>query len=267
MAEMKSPFHFKGKIGNFRYYYNKAAKKWIVAGIGTVSKDIMMNNLAYLHNRENMSEFSVLNKAASYLRQALLDIDHLNAGYYFGTMVKILKIIQKKDIPGTRGRRNVFTSKHKELLLDIEFNENHPFTQVLTRHIAVNADANRNKIAINIPNLTSFYEINWPNPFTWYRITLVIGQQPDFCWDDAFGLYVPAYPLIHDNSIAVRSDWMKRSIVGVDIDLTASFNEGKQPPDDVTVLVAVGIELATNMVGDSFSASPGSGTMALVACL
>jgi hypothetical protein len=267
MAEMRSPFHFKGKIGNFRYYFNKAAKKWVVSGNGGASKELIMNNPAFVHTRENMSEFSVLNKAASYLRKALLDLDHLNAGYYFSFIVKVLRIIQKKDFSGTLGRRNIFMSKHKELLPDINFNVDHPFWQVLTRHIAVAADPERNCIAINIPNLTSYYEVNWPTPFSWYRITLVIGQQPDFIWDEAFGLYVPAYPLIHDNSIAVRSEWMKRSKTGVDIELSASFREGKEPPEDVTVLVAVGIELATNMVGNSYSASPGNGTMALVACL
>jgi hypothetical protein len=93
---------------------------------------------------------------------------------------------------------------------------------------------------------------------------LVIGQQPDYLWKDDFGIYDPAYPLLHDRSIAVKSEWMKQSHQNIDIELTASFREQNLPPDDVLVFAAMGVEVASNIIDDT--GSKGNGTMAIVAC-
>lgn len=267
MAEMIGPVHFRGKIGNLRYYYLKSAKKWVVAGNGGANKELILNNPAFVRTRENMSEFGACGTTASALRKALIELDHLNAGYYMGEVVKLMKIIQKKDIPGVPGHRNIFISRFKSLLTTINFNANHPFSQVLSHQIEVNADQNRNTIAVRIPDICSYYEISWPVTFDWYRISLVIAQQPDCRWSEEFGVYLSPYPMAHANSVTVRSVWLKRSRDTVDIDLTASFPDTKLPPDDVTVVVAVGIEIATNMVGNAFVSADGCGTMAIIACL
>jgi hypothetical protein len=267
MAIMKGPFHLQGKIGDLRYYYNRAAKKWCVSGKGGANKDIVANNPNMVHNRENNNEFKAVGKWSSLLRKALIGIDHLNKGYYMKYVVKIAKLIQKKDIPGVMGQRNIFSSRFKSMLLDINFNEEHPFSQVFSHRVSVNADPSRKAITLSILDLVSYFEISWPKPFEWYRITMVIAQQPDYLWSSEFQIYDPAYPLLFDRSIVVRSEWLKRSRGSVDIALSASFRENELSPDDVSVVVAMGVELAANMVGDSFSASPGNGTMAIVACL
>lgn len=264
MAEMKGPFHLRGKIGNLRYYYNRAAKKWCVSGNGGANKDLMMNNPKMMHNRENMSEFKACSLWSSLLRKALFDIDHLNSGYYMGGIVKLAKIIQKKDIPGIMGHRNIFSSRFKSLLTNINFNTEHPFSQVFSRIPTTISDPLRKTITLTTPNFNSFYELAWSRPFEWYRITLVIGQQPDYLWKDDFGVYDPVYPLLHDRSIAVRSEWMKQSRQNIDIELTASFREQNLPPDDVLVFAAMGIEVANNIIDDT--GSKGNGTMAIIAC-
>ena len=264
MAEMKGPFHLRGKIGDLRYYYNRAAKKWCVSGNGGANRDLMMNNPSMVHNRENMSEFKACSLWSSLLRKALLSIDHLNSGYYMGGIVKLAKIIQKKDIPGEIGHCNIFSSRFKQLLFNINFNADHPFSQVFSRIPTVTADPLRKTITLTTPDFNAFYELAWPRPFEWYRITLVIGQQPDYLWKNEFGVYDPAYPLLHDRSIVVRSEWMKRSRTNCNIELTASFRDPELPPDDVLVFAAMGVEVANNMFDDTDS--KGNGTMAIVGC-
>lgn len=267
MAIMKGPFHLQGKIGDLRYYYNSAAKKWCVSGNGGANREIIAKNPNMVHNREINNEFKAVTKWGSLLRKALLDIDHLNKGYYMSLMVRAAKAIQKMDIPGVMGQRNIFSSRFKWMLPDIIFNEDHPFRQVFSHRLLINADPSRKEITLSIQNLVSWFEISWPQPFEWYRITLVIAQQPDYLWNPAFKIYNPAYPLLHDRSISVRSEWLKRSQRSVDIVLAASFRDTELPPDDVSVVVAMGVELASSMVGDSYAVSPGNGTMAIVACL
>lgn len=267
MAEFKSPFRIKGKIGNLRYYYNRAAKKWCVSGNGGANKDLIMNNPKFVHNRENMSEFGACGKWSSLVRKTLIDLDHLNYGYYMGEIVKLAKLIQKKDIPGVLGHRSIFSSKYKSMLMSINFNTEHSFSQVFSHLAKITSDSERKIITLTIQDFNSYHELIWPRLFEYYRITLVIGQLPDYLWKDEFEIYDPAYPLLYDRSITVRSEWLKRSRDGVGIALLASFRDTELPADDVSVVVAMGVELASNMVGDSFSASSGNGTMAIVACL
>ncbi len=267
MAEMEGPLHFKGKIGDLRYYYNRFVKKWIVAGNGGANRNLIMNNPKFVHTRECMSEFSACSKWSSQLRKCLLDIDHLNAGYYMGNVVKLAKIIQRKDIPGIPGRRSIFSSRYKSLLTRLDFNSEHPFSQVLSYCPELTSGPEAEWVTLKIPGFTSYYELNWPKPFEWYRIVLVISQLSDYIWNEAYMMYLPQYPLLEDRSMTARSEWMKRSRNSVDIALTASFREEALPPHDVSVPVAVGVELASYMSGNSFSAAPGNGTMAIVACL
>jgi hypothetical protein len=73
-----------------------------------------------------------------------------------------LKIIQKKDIPGEIGHRNIFSSRFKQLLLNINFNADHPFSQVFFRIPTVTADPLRKTITLTTPISMRF--MNWPGP-------------------------------------------------------------------------------------------------------
>ena len=133
MAEITGPFRFKGSLGNLRCYWNSAAKKWVVAGKGGANKDLIYNSPVFARTRENMSEFTACGLWCKQIRMGLMDIDHLNAGYYMSEIVKLSKVIQKMDQISERGHRSIESFKYKSLLTDINFNEQHPFKQVVIR--------------------------------------------------------------------------------------------------------------------------------------
>ena len=62
MGEITGPFRFKGSLGNFRSYYNSAARKYVVATKGGATRDLIFNHPAFAHQRENMTEFGTCGK-------------------------------------------------------------------------------------------------------------------------------------------------------------------------------------------------------------
>ena len=266
MAEITGPFRFKGSLGNIRVYWNSAAQKWVVATKGGANRDLILNNPAFARVRENMSEFSACGKWSSLVRKGLLAVDHLNWGYYMAEIVKLSKIIQKMDRMGVKGHRNIEPSKHKSLLTDLVFNQLHPFKKVLLRHPEVIADAQRKNITLNLSQFYPWYELGWTATYSCYRFTLAVAQLSDYTFVEEDGGYGPAHFGLETKKATVYSDWLMRNTDATDVSLTASFADDAIPPDDATVMVAVGIEFATRLSGDSISSGPRDGTMALVAC-
>ena len=267
MAEITGPFRFKGSLGNFRVYWNKAAKKWVVATKGGGRRESILYSPVFARTRENMSEFKACGKFCKLIRIGLFHLDHLNWGYYMSWIVQLSKVIQLKDVDSKRGQRNIEPSKCKSLLTDINFNEEHPFKQVVIRHPEVISDAERNTITVKLPKFYPWYELRWKEDYSNYRFLLTIAQLSDYNCVEEDGGYGPVHYGIENKSITVNSDWMMHDTNAVDISLTASFKEDAIPPSDATVLVALGIEFASSVSGNSYSAAKGDGTMALVACL
>ena len=267
MAEITGPFRFKGSVGNFRCYYNSAAKKWVVSTKGGPTKEALENSPNFARSRENMSEFKACGKWSSLIRKALFEIDHLNYGYYMAGIVQLAKSLQVMDALGKRGHRNIEPSKFKPLLADIVFNELHPFKQVLARQPEVIADPQRQTITLNIAQFRPKYELRWPQRQSWFRFTLAIAQLSDFTYVEEDGGYGPAHFGLNANKATFVSEWMMQGTEAVDISMTASFADDAIAPEDATVLVALGIEFGNKMSGNTFSSGPKDGTMALVACL
>ena len=90
--------------------------------------------------RENDEEMKACDAWCKQVRFGLLDLDHLNAGYYMGDVVKLVKVIQKMDPIGLKGQRSFVSSKYKSLLTDLNFNAVHPFKKTLMHSPEVISD-------------------------------------------------------------------------------------------------------------------------------
>jgi hypothetical protein len=268
MAEITGPFRFKGSLGNLRCYWNSAAKKWVVAGKGGANINLIYNSPVFARTRENMSEFTACGLWGKQIRMGLFDLDHLNAGYYMGGIVKLAKVIQLLDhTTEIRGHRNIESSKFKSLLTDINFNEQYPFKQIVMRRPEVISDDERMSFIVNLPQFYPIHELVWRKPYSFFRFSLAIAQLSDYMWDDRNRLFMPAHPDLDAKRVTVYGDWLIKSAETVDISLTASFADNAFPAEDVTVMVALGIEFASKLSNNSVSWAKGDGTMALIACL
>jgi hypothetical protein len=256
-----------GTFDGLRHYVNPATGQYIIAGKGGTTKEQLHKNPKLVRCRENMHEFGICGKWTHLLRMNLFEIIHLCFGNYTSGLNSFAKNIQKKDVVGTKGDRNIESSKYKSLLTSLNFNERHPFKQVLNRDPEVITDAERKTITVNIPKFYSYQELSWPRPFSYYRLSLQIGQLSDYLWDEKEQKYAPEYWRAENNRVVVRSEWMSKITDPVDISLTASFADDKLPAEHVTVTVGLGIEIGMNEAPGTISFNKGDGTMALIACL
>lgn len=267
MAEIKGPFQFEGSMGGMNFYYNKVLKRWIARKNGGASKKAIKTSPAFARTRENNNEFTACNEVCQLFRQSLMELDHLNYGYYMGDVVKHVKIIQLMDPEGDRGYRNIEFSQHKSILTDINFNEQHPFNRVVMRHPEVITDDERQTVVVNLLQFYPRKELIWRKGYSFYRFTVTIAQLSDCVWDVKNKTYKLVHPDLEVRSVTVYSEWMRPGTDAVDISMHASFAGNAIPPSDATVLVGVGIEFATMVSNNTISWTKGDGTMTLIDCL
>jgi hypothetical protein len=267
MAKFDGPFQFDGSMGGMNFYYNKVLKRWIARKNGGASKQQIENSRAFARTRENMSEFGACNELSGLLRIALFDMDHLNYGYYMGDVVKKFKIIQLMDPEGARGHRNIEFSQHKSILTDINFNEQHPFNQIVMRHPEVITDDERQTVVVNLPQFQPRKELIWRKPYFYFRFTVTIAQLTDYKWNELYKAYEFVHRDLESRSVTVYSDWLTLGTNAEDISLSASFADNAIPPADATVLVALGVEFATMLSNKTISWTKGDGTMKILDCL
>ena len=266
MAHLTGPIQFTGSLGNLRSYYDKRLKRIILSTKGGATKEQIKNNPAFARTRENMSEFKACGNWASQLRLSLLSIAHLHQGFYFGEIVALAKIIQKRDDDHPRGHRSIESSKAAWLLQHLNFNRDHPFDQVLSNQIEVSFSDDKKTVTFKTLGFKSFSRLNWPTGYNWYRIVLVIAQIPDHEWNEKENSYKPLYLNLAQLTVSTFSDWYPRSTDPRDIILAASFAHPALQQPGTTVIVAVGVEVIASAMGSSAINSTGSGTMKIVKC-
>jgi hypothetical protein len=267
MAKFDGPFQFDGSMGGMNFYYNKVLKRWIARKNGGASKKQIETSPSLARIRENMSEFGACNELCGLFRKSLLDLDHLNYGYYMGDVVKKFKIVQLMDPEGDRGHRNIEFSQHKSILTDINFNEQHPFNQVVMRHPEVITDDERQTVMVNLPQFYPRKELIWRKPYSFYRFTVTIAQLSDYKWNELHKAYEIVHTGLNNRSVTVYSDWLLVGTNADDISLAASFADNAIPPSDATVMVAQGVEFATMLSNKTISWTKGDGTMKILDCL
>ena len=267
MAEIEGPLRFKGSMGDVSCYWNSVLKKWIVRKKGGPHKEHIKKSSTFKVVRLNLEEFKACGKWCHLLRVGLYELDDFNYGLYMSGIVQLAKTIQLMDEESGIGRRNIESSKYKSLLLDINFNDLHPFDKVVRRHPEVISDEARMSFTVSLPQFFSRRELIWRNDFTHYRFALTITQLSDYiCYANSKD-NGPAHLNLEDRRVVVFSEWIRKSAEPKDISLSASFPENAIPPTDATVLVGLGVEFANSPSGYSFFSAKGDRTMKLVACL
>ena len=267
MAEIIGPLRFKGAMSGMNCYYNSLLKRWIIRKNGGPSKAHIEKSSSCARIRENDEEMKACDAWCKQVRYGLFDLDHLNAGYYMGEVVKLAKTIQKLDPIGLKGQRDVASSKYKSLMTDLNFNALHPFYQTLIRRPEVILDDERQTFIVNLAQFFPKQELVWGKQFFYYRFTLSITQLSDYNWVEAHRAHEAAHAKLHNSRKTVYTDWLDRYTEAVDISLTASFKDNEILAEDTTVLVALGVEFATELSNKTISWNKGDGTMAIIASL
>ena len=264
MAHNDGPIQFKGSIGNIRSYYDRSLKKYILSTKGGANKNLIKNNPAFARTRDCMNEFTGCSKWSSKFRKCLLVIDHLMYSRYFSMLVKMSKAIQVRDEENTYGFRSIEPSKAPYLLREINFNQQIPFQGVIREAYSVNFSQDKKTVRFSMPGFIPRTRLNWPTPFQLFRFYLVIAQVSDMVWNEKDRHY---YLVVDDLGRLTRcstSEWMVNNAEPVDILMEVSFDESALTLPGTTVIVALGVEMATDVTGGTAYVTPGNGTMGIV---
>lgn len=266
MAQNEGPIQFKGSLGNIRSYYDRGLKKYILTTKGGANKNLIMNNPAFARSRDCMNEFTACSKWASMLRKCLLCIDHLMFSRYFAEVVRTSKAIQLRDEESTYGFRSIEASNAPYLLREINFNQQHPFRGVIREAYGVIFSQDKKTALFSMIGFIPGSRLSWPTPFQSFRLYLVVAQLSDMVWNEMDRRY---YPVVEDLRRLTRcsiSDWMVNNMEPVDIEMEVSFDEPALTRSGTTVIVALGIEMASEVTGSCAYISPGNGSMGIVEC-
>ena len=266
MASNDGPIQFKGSLGNIRSYYDKGLKKTILSTKGGANKNLIKNNPAFARTRDCMNEFAGCSKFASLLRRCLLVIRQLMYARFYSGVVRLSKEIQVRDLESSYGYRSILASKATFLLREINFNRDNPFVGVIREAFGVIFSQDRRTVTFSMPGFIPRSGLSWPTRFSSFRLYLVIGQIADLVWDETDLRYKPVVRDLEVQTRCAISDWMPNNAEPVDILLQASFDKPALSQPGTTIIVALGVEMASGITEGSAYIAPGNGTVGIIEC-
>jgi hypothetical protein len=266
MATNEGPIKFRGSFGNMRGYYDSGLKRNILSTKGGANKNLIKNSPAFAQSRKCMNEFAGCSKFASMVRMCLLSISQLMYSRYYSGIVRLSKEIQVRDMSSTFGFRNVESSKSAWLLREINFNKQYPFQGVIRDAFGVVFSQDKKTVQFSMIGFIPRLRLLWPTPFAAFRLYLLIGQVSDLVWSEHDRCYMPAVQGLGHLTRYTVSEWMSNGVAPLDILMETSFDAPAFREAGTTVIVALGIELATSVTEGSAYIPRGNGTVGIVEC-
>jgi len=266
MAHNDGPIKFNGSLGNIRSYYDSGLKKTILTTKGGANKNLILNNPAFARTRDCINEFTACSIWASLLRRSFLDIDHLMYSRYYAEIVKLTKEIQVKDQESPYGFRSIEASKSAYMLREISFNRQHPFNGVIRDAYSIVLSPDKKTVNFTMNGFTPMSKLSWPTRFSAFRLYLAIAQVSDMVWNERDKRFNTIYSDLERLTQCTVTDWMGRNMEPVDIEMEVSFDEPALTQSGTTVVVALGIEMATDVSSGGAYIPPGNGTVGIVEC-
>jgi hypothetical protein len=264
MSDEKDPYAFNGSFGDFRSYDDPGTGKHIIARKGGPSSKQFKNDPNYARARERSNELGGRSTWSSLVKKSLSDIGHLTHVRCFNQIMAGGRQIQQKEPDGIHGYRIVSVKNNPEALAMIDFNESHPFRNVIRFANETILFPDKQTVTLHIPEFITSRDVRWGLKFYAVRLSMVIAQVSDVVWNPVLKVYEPVVPDLDILSKCVVSDWMVRNSTPNDVRLEASFEEPAFSSPGSSVIVAMGVEVSLNTIMGQPYAVPRDGSMAIV---
>jgi len=240
MAYQTGNIKYRGSFKSIRQWRIAHDPKTYAGEKGGANRDLIMNNPAFARTRENMSEFEgcgVAVKAILIGLQALIP-EHTDT-HFTGRMTKLIKIINVRDVEGSKGNRTICFSLNRPLLKTLTFHEKKKIDFELRKCIRTSHSESRTEATITVKGLN-------PNPSLvpgnaqYYRVINHLSVISDYVYNMLCRGYEPLSSTDSTGTIAY-SDY-----IPVNTPLTAgvkaAFMDGILLTESNTVMQSVGIE-------------------------
>jgi hypothetical protein len=247
MAKLSGPLRFEGKLDEFSAYKMKGCEGTVLRmGWGPSKKDVHTKD-CYELLRKNNREFGGRSTTGAYLKRILKPLQGVVDYNLSPALNGLLKPVQEADLESTWGTRNVLISRKPFLLEGLNLNRRNPFDAVVSSPIQTKVDKLAGTALVNVPEFLPSINFFPPTNFSVCRITAVMGIAPDFYYAEP--RYKPLPAFTKWQNVTASSEWFLASkgcpSCELDLSLPATL-----PEEGFSLLVAVGIEVGTPLMGE-----------------
>ena len=243
MATFKGPFKFIGRIGNIRYYQVPGDDRTYAAERGKVPRVILKASPVFENSRKTSFEFTPKSRCAKDVRLALGNWSQPIVNRQLQCkLVSIMNDIVELDDILKKGKREIYLSRYKDLLYNVDYHFIKPLSEILRCPYTVEAEENRKTVTVKIKGLNPSKHIKAPSLASHFQLCLGLGTVKDYTYNPDILGYEPT----KNNNDNIRREilfpWTPvDSDVMDDITLTVSLPDDYVVGDDITVVRGFGI--------------------------
>ncbi len=233
-----------GSMGNVSIYKMQGNDEIIVRMKGGPTKKQIKTKPQFEMVRRNNSEWAGCTKMGSLIREGFYAMKHLEDYPVTGALNAICKFIQKRDEVNELGKRSVFLSQNKEILLGFNFSRKQVLESVLRIPIESTLNRQTGRTEVKIPAInTDLYLYNFRN-LPYFRILGQLGGVSDMIYKAEKKGYEEVHSGYCDSKTGIfRSVWMPTLGYTDAISFELEYPLIENPiPDDVTLLLSIGVE-------------------------
>ena len=233
-----------GSFSNISMYTMHGSDQVIIRTKGGPSKKQIKTAPQFEGLRRNNSEWAGCTKMGSDIRNSFFAMKRLEDYPVTGSLNSICKQIQKADTVNELGKRGVYLSRHKEMLVGFCFSKKQVLESVLRVPIKTTLDREKGEAQVDIQAINAdMYLYNF-RKLPYFRIIGVIGGVCDKTYIADENKYDNLHDNYYDEQNGVyESEWMPTMGVLPALSFTLHYPLVDNPiPDDVTIILSVGIE-------------------------
>ena len=252
MAKQTGIVKYSGNLGGISHYKMKGVAADLAKIATGPSKNQIMNDPAFQRTRENNMEFGGSAKAGKALREGLSSvIKKYSDSQVTGRITKIFKGINLEGA-GTRGKRNIDLTLHKNNLDGFEFNKNTSLGGVFSATYTLTETAARDESAMDITAFNPWDNIDAPAGATHFRLINGIATVSDYRYNATEKIYEAVEPTLDALNAVVYSAYLPLDTPVVATTLTTTLAGAPVLTNDVSVANVVGIEFYQEVGGQYY---------------
>ncbi|MFZ4726421.1 MAG: hypothetical protein ACOYMD_13375 [Paludibacter sp.] len=252
MARMKNFMQMTGSMAMVSMYTMQGHDDVIIRTKGGPNKYQIKTKPQFEKVRRNNSEWSGCTKMGSQIRSSFKPMNKLEDYPLTGALNAICKQIQKLDTESEHGKRAVLLSLHKSMLQGFSFSRKQVLETVLRVQINTTLDRTAGAATIEIPAVNTGLNLYNFRNLPYYRILGTLSGVCDMVIDEDGKSYKHANYNYCDKIKGIfESQWLPTTGIQPALQIDLSYPLFENPiPEDVTLLLTMGIEFGKKGYGD-----------------
>ena len=250
MAYLTGVIEYLGSFKSIRHWRNRKNRRILAGEKGGANVDLIKNNAAFARTRENMNEFGGSGIVVKAIRLGLVHLipEHTDT-LFTSRLMKIVKMINARDLEGNHGKRAIPFSQNKAMLKLVNLHEKRKIDFLLKKCIKTSHPESRSEATITVNGFNPAPSLVPGSP-QFYRVINHLSIVSDYVYSEKDREYSPLSSL-NQMAAYVYSDYTPIN-TPLSVELTAAFKEGTVLSENDTVLQCVGIEFYNRAGTDGY---------------